>query len=79
MSAYKPRILVIDDEPQMHRFLGPALTAAGFEALRADTGEAGLKMIAAGSPTPWCSTSACRTWTARRPSSAPAPSTTAPS
>jgi two-component system KDP operon response regulator KdpE len=50
MSAYKPRILVIDDEPQMHRFLGPALTAAGFEALRADTGEAGLKMIAAGSP-----------------------------
>ena len=50
MSAYKPRILVIDDEPQMHRFLGPALTAAGFEALRADTGEAGLRMIAAGSP-----------------------------
>ena len=36
MSAYKPRILVIDDEPQMHRFLGPALGAAGFEALRAD-------------------------------------------
>jgi two-component system KDP operon response regulator KdpE len=50
MSAYKPRILVIDDEPQMHRFLGPALTAAGFEALRADTGEAGLRIIAAGSP-----------------------------
>jgi two-component system KDP operon response regulator KdpE len=50
MSAYKPRILVIDDEPQMHRFLGPALTAAGFEALRADTGEAGLRLIAAGSP-----------------------------
>jgi two-component system KDP operon response regulator KdpE len=50
MSAYKPRILVIDDEPQMHRFLGPALTAAGFEALRADTGEVGLRMIAAGSP-----------------------------
>ena len=50
MSAYKPRILVIDDEPQMHRFLGPALTAAGFEALRTDTGEAGLRMIAAGSP-----------------------------
>jgi len=50
MSAYKPRILVIDDEPQMHRFLGPALGAAGFEALRADTGEAGLRMIAAGSP-----------------------------
>jgi len=50
MSAYKPRILVIDDEPQMHRFLGPALTAAGFEALRADTGEVGLRMIAASAP-----------------------------
>ena len=50
MSAYKPRILVIDDEPQMHRFLGPALTAAGFEPVRADTGEAGLKAIAAGAP-----------------------------
>ena len=50
MSAYKPRILVIDDEPQMHRFLNPALTAAGFEALRADTGAEGLKAIAASAP-----------------------------
>jgi two-component system KDP operon response regulator KdpE len=50
MSAYKPRILVIDDEPQMHRFLGPALTAAGFEALRADNGADGLKAIAASAP-----------------------------
>jgi two-component system KDP operon response regulator KdpE len=50
MSAYKPRILVIDDEPQMHRFLGPALTAAGFEPLRANTGAEGLKAIAASAP-----------------------------
>jgi two-component system KDP operon response regulator KdpE len=50
MSAYRPRILVIDDEPQMHRFLGPALGAAGFEALRADDGAAGLKAIAQSSP-----------------------------
>jgi two-component system, OmpR family, KDP operon response regulator KdpE len=50
MSAYKPRILVIDDEPQMHRFLGPALTAAGFEPMRADDGATGLRAIAAGSP-----------------------------
>jgi two-component system KDP operon response regulator KdpE len=50
MSAYKPRILVIDDEPQMHRFLGPALTAAGFEPVRADDGAAGLRAIAAGAP-----------------------------
>ena len=41
MSAYKPRVLVIDDEPQMHRFLGPVLDAAGFEALRADDGASG--------------------------------------
>jgi two-component system KDP operon response regulator KdpE len=50
MSAYRPRILVIDDEPQMHRFLGPALTAAGFEAMRADDGAAGLRAIASSSP-----------------------------
>ena len=50
MSAYRPRILVIDDEPQMHRFLGPALTAAGFEPIRADTGAEGLKAIAASAP-----------------------------
>jgi len=50
MSAYKPRILVIDDEPQMHRFLQPALTAAGFEPLRADTGADGLRAIATASP-----------------------------
>jgi len=50
MSAYRPRILVIDDEPQMHRFLAPALTAAGFEALRADDGAAGLKLMATAAP-----------------------------
>src|SRR5580704_4192198 len=50
MSAYKPRILVIDDEPQMHRFLGPALGAAGFEALRADDAASGLRAIASASP-----------------------------
>jgi two-component system KDP operon response regulator KdpE len=46
MSAHKPRILVIDDEPQIHRFLGPALKAAGYEPLRAYTGAAGLATIA---------------------------------
>jgi two-component system KDP operon response regulator KdpE len=50
VSALKPRILVIDDEPQMHRFLGPALGAAGFEPLRADTGAEGLKQIASAAP-----------------------------
>jgi two-component system KDP operon response regulator KdpE len=45
-SAHRPRILVIDDEPQIHRFLGPALDAAGYEPVRADTGTEGLKQIA---------------------------------
>ncbi len=46
MSDDRPRILVVDDEPQIHRFLGPALDAAGFEPVRADTGRAGLAEIA---------------------------------
>jgi len=46
MSAHRPRILVVDDEPQIHRFLGPALEAAGYEPLRADTGAEGLAAIA---------------------------------
>lgn len=50
MSAYRPRILVIDDEPQIHRFLGPALDAAGYEPLRADSAAEGLKEIARGAP-----------------------------
>ncbi len=46
MTASRPRILVIDDEPQIHRFLTPALDAAGYEPVRADTGAAGLSEIA---------------------------------
>ncbi len=46
MSAHRPRILVIDDEPQIHRFLGPALDAAGYEPVRADTAAEGLREIA---------------------------------
>ena len=46
MTAYRPRILVIDDEPQIHRFLGPALDASGYEHVRADDAGAGLREIA---------------------------------
>jgi two-component system KDP operon response regulator KdpE len=42
----RPRILVVDDEPQIHRFLAPALTAAGYEPVRADTGAEALREIA---------------------------------
>jgi geranylgeranyl pyrophosphate synthase len=44
------RILVVDDEPQIHRFLGPALEAAGYEPLRAETAAEGLRLAASGSP-----------------------------
>lgn len=46
MSDHKPRVLVIDDEPQIHRFLGPALDAAGYEPVRADGAAEGLREIA---------------------------------
>ena len=46
MSAHRPRILVVDDEPQIHRFLGPALDAAGYEPVRADDGASALREIA---------------------------------
>jgi two-component system KDP operon response regulator KdpE len=50
MSEVRARVLVIDDEPQIHRFLGPALDAAGFAHLRADTGNQGLREIALWGP-----------------------------
>ena len=50
MSANRPRILVIDDEPQIHRFLGPALDAAGYEPIRAETAAEGLREIARKAP-----------------------------
>ncbi|HTI66105.1 MAG TPA: response regulator [Caulobacteraceae bacterium] len=46
MTAHRPRILVVDDEPQIHRFLKPALDAAGYEPVRADTAAEGLREIA---------------------------------
>ncbi|MBL6082689.1 response regulator transcription factor [Belnapia sp. T18] len=44
------RILVIDDEPQIHRFLTPALEAAGYVTLRADTAADGLRLAASQNP-----------------------------
>lgn len=43
-------ILVVDDEPQIHRFLKPALEAAGYVALRADTGVEALRLAASAAP-----------------------------
>jgi two-component system KDP operon response regulator KdpE len=43
-------ILVVDDEPQIHRFLTPALVAAGYETLRAERGDQGLQLAASRVP-----------------------------
>ncbi len=43
-------ILLVDDEPQIHRFLRPTLEAAGYEVMRADTGEQALRMAASRPP-----------------------------
>lgn len=50
MSPAPPAVLVIDDEPQIHRFLGPALEAAGYAPLRADNAREGLRLAAARGP-----------------------------
>jgi two-component system KDP operon response regulator KdpE len=44
------RILVVDDEPQIQRFLKPSLTAAGYDILEAVTGAEALKAIATQAP-----------------------------
>jgi two-component system, OmpR family, KDP operon response regulator KdpE len=44
------RVLVVDDEPQIQRFLTVALTAAGYEVLTAETGGQALRLAATGAP-----------------------------
>lgn len=44
------RILVVDDEPQILRFLKPSLTAAGYDVIVATTGKEALKAAATQSP-----------------------------
>ena len=46
----KGRVLVVDDEPQIQRFLRPALSACGFEVLTAGTGREALRLIASAAP-----------------------------
>jgi two-component system KDP operon response regulator KdpE len=44
------RILVVDDEPQILRFLKPSLTAAGYDVIVATAGKDALKAAATQSP-----------------------------
>ena len=43
MSERKPRILVVDDEPQILRFLRASLNANGFDMIEARTGAEGRR------------------------------------
>jgi two-component system KDP operon response regulator KdpE len=43
-----PRILVIDDEPQIRRFLGISLRAQGYTVVEAADGQSGLEALATG-------------------------------
>ncbi|MGQ0457213.1 MAG: response regulator [Hyphomicrobium sp.] len=45
-----PRILIVDDEPQIIRFLKPALSAAGYATVIAATGGEALKSAATEAP-----------------------------
>ena len=45
-----PRVLVVDDEPQIQGFLTVALTAAGFQVQTAETGAQALRAAATGAP-----------------------------
>ena len=44
------RVLVVDDEAQIQRFLKPALVASGYTVLRAETGAAALRLVATQAP-----------------------------
>lgn len=46
----RPQILVVDDEPQIQRFLKPALVAAGYEVIRAMDGAEALAALRAHAP-----------------------------
>src|SRR5690349_20543997 len=50
MSTPLPCILVVDDEAQIHRFLRPALEAAGYRVERADTASEGVRLAASRAP-----------------------------
>ncbi|MEQ1696674.1 MAG: response regulator [Hyphomicrobiaceae bacterium] len=44
------RILVVDDEPQIHRFLRPSLIASGFEVIAVETAAEAIKAAATQAP-----------------------------
>jgi len=49
-SKAKTRVLVVDDEPRILRFVSLSLTSQGFDVLAASRGEEGLRMAASEKP-----------------------------
>jgi two-component system KDP operon response regulator KdpE len=49
-AAKGPRVLVVDDEPQIQRLLDVALTAAGYEVIAAETGAEALRKAVVSAP-----------------------------
>jgi two-component system KDP operon response regulator KdpE len=43
MTSVQPLVLVVDDEPQIHRFLKPALVAAGYRVATVETGAQAIR------------------------------------
>ncbi len=50
MTDDKPLILLIEDEPQMRRFLRVSLQSQGYRLIEAETGEDGLTQVASRKP-----------------------------
>ena len=50
MTQVPVRILVIEDEPQMQKFLGASLTSEGYRWLEAKSGEEGLALVRTHNP-----------------------------
>ena len=43
MAATGPRVLVVDDEPQIRRFLRASLQAHDYDVIEAETGKEGIR------------------------------------
>ncbi len=50
MTESKQRVLVVDDEPQIHRFVRPSLIANGFDVIEALDGAGAVRRAAADAP-----------------------------
>jgi len=50
MSAANPRVLVVDDEPQIRRLLRVSLSAQGFDVAEAATAREAVEQLATAPP-----------------------------